>query len=113
MNMYVRTMIGCGAGIASAYAIGRICFEIGRDVERLNQLTSVDIQPKIVPIPKEETKPEGTVEQVAQVAKKRRGMFGGINAIKDIIKRPEEHRVEAYLENGETVFRIKKKTVSV
>lgn len=107
MNSYVKTLIGCGAGLISAYVIGRVCFEVGRDVERLDQMTTPVRQPDISEVPT--AIPEKTTELMPVPAKKR-GFFGGLGAVKDIIKRPEDHKFEASIEGDSTVIRIKRKT---
>lgn len=113
---FVKVLAEGALAVASLFAVGALCFEAGREVERIE--TIIESKPEA---PCREETAKDSVSSSSLVAgesapvKVRRKLFGlgGIRMVKDILRRPEDHEINASMEGDEAIIRVKRKTRSL
>lgn len=126
----VETIIGGALGLLTLYAVGRVCFQAGQDYAVMRYETCPEIkqpEPKTIEASskEEESKTEVALMPVdtpapVPVQRKKKSalsvLFGAgrilgnrKSVIGNLVKNPEDHRFEAFVEGDELQIHVRRK----
>lgn len=140
MKSFVETVVGGAIGLIALYVVGKVAYQAGKDVARA-ECEYVALQNKIDSNADRETvtvhgvddngeevtktivKKESTVEFIpATPAKKQSKLSMALGAMKlfhrkdsvigDLVKHPEAHKIEAFVEGGDLCINVSKRPAS-
>lgn len=102
LKKVVETIVGGAIGMIALYAVAKVAYSAGQDVAKAEYRHSAGTED-----PPEE-KPKKVSKLGMLMGLKRMSGFGKQSALGDIFSNPEDHRIEAYVKEGEVHIDIKK-----
>lgn len=131
MKSFVSTVVGGAIGLVALYVVGRVAYQAGRDVARAEQHYE-EVRRKSVELETSRSETDGHVEEssaekVKEMAvveavpvhkSSRLGLLMGIkrlagkkeSVIGKLVRHPESHRIEAFVEGEELHVNVKPRT---
>ena len=103
MKQFFSTLIGGALGLVALYVVGKVAYQTGYDICDLEHRRE-ELEKEV---PTEEKEPESEPEAPK---KKRLGILNGVkkaSVISRLIKHPDDHRIEAYVDGEDVQVRIK------
>jgi hypothetical protein len=112
MKSFVSTLVGGALGLVALYVVGKVSFQIGYDIcdlEHRRDELKKEVHEACV------NKPELENEVESEVPKKNRfGILKGVkkaSVISKLIKHPDDHQIEAYVDGEDVQVRIKPRSM--
>ena len=101
MKQFVSTLIGGALGLVALYVVGKVAYQAGYDICDLEHRRE-ELEKEV---PTEEKDPEPEAPK-----KKRLGILKEVkkvSVISRLIKHPDDHQIEAYVDGEDVQVRIK------
>lgn len=126
----VETIVGGALGLLTLYAVGRVCFQAGQDYAAMRYETYPEIkhsEPKTIDVSSKEEEDKTEVALVpvdipapVRAQRKKKSalsvLFGAgrilgnrKSVIGNLVKNPEDHRFEAFVEGDELQIHVRRK----
>ena len=121
MKSFVETVVGGAVGLIALYVVGRVAYEAGREIAReecrydeLKQKNE-DLEARII---SDEPAAQTAAVAVRRPEKKRTSgimnvvgmLFRKNTTVGNLIRNPEDHQVEAYVDGEELHLNVRRRT---
>lgn len=107
MKSFVETVVGGAIGLAALYVVGKIAFQLGRDCEAMEtKLARKDISTGETST-EEQAEPARRQSKLGLIFAAKKLLAKNDTVLGKLVKDPEAHRLEAYVQGDELQVRIK------
>lgn len=116
LRKIVETVVGGAIGIAALFLVSKVAYAAGQEAAEEERRYEEAKEPFAVPYeeraPISASTPIKRSGKIGMLLGLRRLAVGGKKGspISDFMNNPEEHKMEAYIDGGEIVVRVKKKS---
>lgn len=120
MKSFVETVVGGAVGLIALYVVGRVAYEAGKEMAREEclyedlQRKNRELESRCVPVEPEEESKELAVRKEKKKTSKILSVIGfmaGKNTmLGHLMREPEDHRVEAYVDGDELHVNVRRRT---
>ena len=118
----VETVVGGALGLAALYAVAKVAFSAGQEMadmeRRYHDLGGAKVDVRVLEGTQTDAKDTHETASTAKTNGKLGVLFGlkrmlgksKPSVVKDLMSDPEDHKLEAYIDEGEVHINIKKRT---